>query len=248
MDIIHQSMHISASWNLVKSRKIPLPWSNFIVLGVLLTMLQLIVSYAPVPVTLQDSNLSFYKSTKVTYQHGEVTKHVLFVVTISTTLKCKHLIHPGSSVTIGVTIHKETVYNLMYYTVYNATVASGMQQIKHRWRYDKFLSVNVPNITFHTRSSPGWSPMWHQKHVCCHCCLHGIRLDFWKTWVPTASLLGVVKFAHLQEKKGDKSMVLFQFDKNSNPYFAIFIISRVNLLRALGKPVNEAGHTEFSCG
>ena len=81
MDIIHQSMHISASWNLVKSRKIPLPWSNFIVLGVLLTMLQLIVSYAPVPVTLQDSNLSFYKSTKVTYQHGEVTKHVLFVVT-----------------------------------------------------------------------------------------------------------------------------------------------------------------------
>ena len=43
-------------------------------------------------------------------------------------------------------------------------------------------------------------------------------------------------------------MVIFQFDNNINPYFAIFIISRVNLLRALGKPVNKAGHTEFSCG
>ena len=129
MDIIHQSMHISASWNLVKSRKIPLPCSNFIVLSVLLTMLQLIVSYAPVPVTLQDSNLSFYKSTKVTYQHGEVTKHVLFVVTNyfhNTQMQAPY----PSRIFSNHSFFK--VYNLMYYTVYNATVASGMQQIKHR--------------------------------------------------------------------------------------------------------------------
>ena len=58
-----------------------------------------------------------------------------------------------------------------------------------------------------------------------------------------------MKLAHLQlKKKGDGSKVLFQFGTNSNAYFAIFIISRVNLLRGLGKPVNETGHTEFSCG
>ena len=72
MDIIHQSMQISASWNLVKSRKIPhshhphIFTSNFIVLSMRLTMLQSIISYVPVPVTLQDSNLVFYQSAKVT--------------------------------------------------------------------------------------------------------------------------------------------------------------------------------------
>ena len=91
-------------------------------------MLQLIVSYTPVPVTLQDSNLSFYKSTKVTYQHGEVTKHVFVVSNYFHNTQMQAPYPSRSSVTIGVTILKKTVYNLMYYTMYNATVASGIHK------------------------------------------------------------------------------------------------------------------------